>query len=98
MEKLDKGEKQMKKEIVIAIILTLIAVMAAYFIGTKEEPEYTGGYKIHTVLPGETLWSIAGRIESEKDIREIIYIIRKDNGMTESVIYAWQQLQLREEY
>lgn len=88
----------MKKEIVIAIILTLVAVIGAYFIGTKEEPEYTGEYKTYTVIPGDTLWSIAGDIESEKDIREIIYIIKKDNGMTDSSINAWQELQLRNEY
>lgn len=88
----------MKKEIVLAIILTIVAVLGAYFIGTEEEPEYTGGYKTITVMPGETLWSIAGDIESDKDIREIIYIIKKDNGMQDSSINAWQQLQLREEY
>ena len=88
----------MKKEIVIAIILTIVAVMGAYFIGTKEEPEYTGGFKTYTVRPGETLWSIASDIESDKDIREVIHMIKKDNGMTESSINAWQQLQLRNEY
>jgi hypothetical protein len=88
----------MKKEIVIAIILTLVAVIGAYFIGTEEEPEYTGGYKTITVMPGETLWSIAGDIESEKDIREVIHIIKKDNGMTESNINAWQKLKIRENY
>lgn len=88
----------MKKEIVIAAILTLIAVIGAYFIGTKEEAEYTGGFNTYTVIPGETLWSIAEDIESDKDIREVIHMIKKDNGMTDSNINAWQQLQLRENY
>lgn len=89
----------MKKEIVIAIILTLVAVIGAYFIGTEEkEKEYTGGFKTYTVIPGETLWSIAEDIESEKDIREIIYIIKKDNGMQDSNINAWQELKIRENY
>jgi hypothetical protein len=88
----------MKKEIIIAAILTLIAVIGAYFIGIKDEAEYTGGYNAYTVIPGDTLWSIAADIESDKDIREVIHMIKKDNGLTDSSINAWQQLQLREEY
>lgn len=88
----------MKKHIITIAILILIAVIGAYFIGTNEEKEYTGGYNTYTVMPGETLWSIAEDIESDKDIREVIHMIKKDNGMTESSINAWQTIQLRTEY
>lgn len=88
----------MKKHIITIAILILIAVIGAYFIGTNEEKEYTGGYNTYTVMPGDTLWSIASDIESDKDIREIVYTIKKDNNMTESTVYAWQELQLRVEY
>lgn len=89
----------MKKDIITIAILILGIVIAAYFIGVNaKEEEYTGEYKTYTVMPGETLWSIAGDIESDKDIREIIYTIKKDNGITESVVYSWQELKLRTEY
>lgn len=89
----------MKKDIITIAILILGIVIAAYFIGVNaKEEEYTGGYNTYTVMPGETLWSIAEDIESDKDIREIIYTIKKDNGITESVVYSWQELKLRAEY
>lgn len=87
----------MKKEIITIAILILVAVIGAYFIGAKEK-EYTGEFTTYTVMPNETLWSIASDIESDKDIREIVYTIKKDNNMTESVVYALQELQLRAEY
>lgn len=87
----------MKKEIITIAILILAAVIGAYFIGAKEE-EYKGCFTTYTVMPNETLWDIASDIESDKDVREIIYTIKKDNNMTESVIYALQELQLRTEY
>lgn len=86
----------MKKEIITIAILILIAVIGAYFIGVKEE--YKGGYNTYTVMPGDTLWSIASDINSDKDIREIVYTIKKDNNMTESIVYAYQELDLRVEY
>lgn len=87
----------MKKEMIIIAILILLAIVCAYFIGVKEE-EYTGGYNTYTVMPNDTLWSIAEDVESDKDIREVIHMIREDNGLTDSSINAWQELQLREEY
>ena len=88
----------MKNEIITIAILILIAVIGAYFIGLKDKEEYTGKFTTYTVMPNETLWSIASDIESDKDIRDIIYTIKKDNNMTESVVYALQELQLRAEY
>lgn len=87
----------MKKEIIIAAILTIIAVIGAYFIGVKEE-EYTGSFNTYTVMPNDTLWSIAEDQESDKDIREIIHMIKEDNGLADSSINAWQELQIRENY
>ena len=93
----------MKSEIVFIIILILATVIGAYFIGASlKEEEYTGGFNTYVVMPGETLWSIAGDIQSETqsdaDIREIVYTIKQDNEMNDSIIYAWQELQLRTSY
>lgn len=89
----------MKKGIILAAALIFMAVILAYSIGVNaKEDVYTGGFNTYTVMPNETLWSIAGDIDSDKDIREIIYIIRQDNNMADSNIYAWQQLQLRTDY
>lgn len=89
----------MKKEIIILSILMTIAVIFAYALSVNaKEEEYTGGFNTYIVMPGETLWSIAEDIDSETDIRKIIHTIKKDNGLTESNINAWEQLQLRAEY
>ncbi len=89
----------MKKEILILSILITIAVLIAYVAGIKaKEKEYTGGFSTYTVMPGETLWGIAEDLESNEDIRKIIYTIKKDNGLTESIVYAGQTIQLRTEY
>ena len=88
----------MKSEIFFIIVLILVAVIGAYFIGTNEEEQYTGEFITYTVIPGDTLWGIASGIESDADIRKIVYTIKQDNGLNDGIIYAWQELKLRTNY
>lgn len=93
----------MKKDIITIAILILGIVIAAYFIGVNaKEEEYTGEYKTYTVMPGESLWTIASDIckatDGEQNIQSVIIKIKNDNGMNESTVYTWQKLKLRTEY
>lgn len=93
----------MKRDIIYLIVLILITVIGAYFIGaTLKEEEYTGEFNTYVVLPGETLWSIASDIckssDAELNIQNVIIKIKNDNGMNDCTIYAWQELKLRTDY
>lgn len=53
----------------------------------------------YTVKSGDTLWSIASEINSEqfeksKDIRKLIFDIRKTNHLEDHVIYVGQVLEI----
>ena len=47
-----------------------------------------------TVLPGETLWSVAGRIAPDNDRRAVVAQIRRINHLRTSSLRAGQQLLL----
>lgn len=84
--------------LLIIMSLIFILIMLGSVIEEAKASKYIGEFETYTVKPGETLWSIAEDIESDMDIREIIYWIKKDNGLTDSSISAWQKLQIRENY
>lgn len=49
-------------------------------------------FDVHTVLAGETLWSIAGELDPTADPREIIAELQHFNGLVDSTIMPGQQL------
>lgn len=50
-----------------------------------------------TVLPGQTLWEIAGRVAPEEDRRDTILRILEVNGLDSAGVVAGQQLVLPQE-
>ena len=84
--------------LLIVMALIFVLIMLGSIIEEAKAEKYLGEFETYTVKPGETLWSIAEDIESDMDIREIIYWIKKDNGLTNSSISAWQEIQIRENY
>lgn len=59
---------------------------------------YEGEYTIYYVSKGETLWTIAKQQNFEnKDLREIIHIIEKDNNI-DGHLTIGQELKLRSIY
>lgn len=71
-----------------ALILTALILAAVFALGFAAGRSTAAGpqpvvieYHVHS---GQTLWEIAGALKAEygdsRDIREIIYYIRKDNG------------------
>lgn len=49
-------------------------------------------FDVHTVLPGESLWSIAGDLDPGADPRDVIVELRRFNGLADSTIQPGQQL------
>lgn len=79
------------------IALILMLVIGAYFIGANREQAYTGEYKTYTICPGDTIWSIANDIEGNTE--QIVYLIRKDNGIKDcGSLQIGQEILLRKEY
>ena len=46
------------------------------------------------VKSGSTLWSIASDIDSNKDIRELVYEIQEMNGIVGNNVYAGQVIEI----
>ena len=80
------------------IILLLIASLI--IIGGRQALSFQElGYHTIRVTKGDTLWGIAGRLnESQSDIREIVYKIKKLNNMQTSAIYEGQILTVLGKY
>lgn len=98
-----------EKWIELATMLSAIALVVLGFIcgisAMKQECEecYDKGYEIYTIMPGETLWSIAidtqSDTQSDADVRKIVYTIRKDNNIADAgTLQIGQQILLRLEY
>lgn len=49
---------------------------------------------VHTVLPGETLWGIAGSVAGSGDVAAAVYEIRRLNGLEGSQLVPGQSLVL----
>jgi LysM repeat protein len=74
--------------IVVMVIVTTI-LLASTVYGYKES-----SYKTITVKQGDTLWNIAKKNNTNKDIRRFVYEIKKVNNMNTSEILSGQELQI----
>jgi LysM domain len=84
------------------VLITLSAVVALAVAGllisrtggtATERPEPVGQRSI-VVQPGQTLWSIAKDVAPGRDIREVIYEIRRINGLDSAMVRSGQTLEL----
>lgn len=79
------------------IALVLMLVIASYFIGANRDKPYEGEYRAYTIMPNDTIWSIANKLDGNTE--EIVYLIRKDNGIKDcGSLQIGQEIQLRVEY
>lgn len=83
----------------VVLLVALAALLAAIAVsalpgarGDASPPMQPVAVRQVTVLPGQTLWSIAADSEPSGDIRERIVEIRTLNGMRSSSLVAGQQL------
>lgn len=91
------------KRISIECILGILLIFSMSFILTSwfdsNIPiKYEGDYIIHTVSKEERLWSIAEKVSENRDIREVVYIIEKDNNLDSANLSIGQELKIRSEY
>lgn len=51
-------------------------------------------YQTITVLPGESLWSIAGQVDSKANKGDLVALIIDLNGLSGSALHAGQRLRV----
>ncbi|WP_304393317.1 LysM peptidoglycan-binding domain-containing protein [uncultured Clostridium sp.] len=60
--------------------------------------KYEGEYTEYIVSDGDRLWDIAEEFSSNKDVREVVYTIKRDNNLESSNLSIGQVLQIRNEF
>jgi LysM repeat protein len=81
------------------VTATVVAVGALFWIGSGPVAEAVGlvegpspGSRTHVVRPGETLWSIAVRLEPERDPRETVHAIAAANDVDPGKLVPGERL------
>lgn len=103
-ENLRKRNKRIKvrKAIVnLSMTIIVISIFVLMFISWLQgtvSVSYDGDFSTYIVADGDRLWDIAEQCVNGKDIRDVIYIIKKDNNMSTSSLSIGQELQIRNQY
>ena len=93
-----KNIKKQRMIFILIILIMLISFISVLFnINDNDEDVIL---KEYYVCERETLWSIASSVNDDNniDVREIIYIIKKDNNLSNSSLKEGQVILLRSEY
>lgn len=97
-----KVKTRVRKAIVgtlIYISLMLISVAAfANWLQGDIPVKYDGEFTTYVVSKGDRLWNIAEQYADGNDIREVIYIIEKDNNLDSADLSIGQELKIRNEF
>lgn len=107
--KVMKRELQMKRRkarirkvvtefILFIIMITIFVISFVNWLNGDIPVNYEGEYTTYTVSKGERLWNIAEKVSSNKDVREVVYIIEKDNNLDSANLHIGQELKIRNEY
>jgi LysM domain-containing protein len=80
--------------IALAIGLLLAGLMMGLLAPSLLAQNDSGGppQAPHTVLAGETLWSLAHEVSPDRDPRDFVYQVRKLNDLDTSTIFPGQRL------
>lgn len=76
-----KNQKKFNRFIFLTIVLFTMLTYAFISISSSNMAESKSNKEIVIVKYGDTLWSIAAKVNSSRDIREIIYDIQNINGI-----------------
>lgn len=93
---------KLKKKInwleLMAYTLIMILIILVFITGVKTgKEEYCGDYSIYTVMPNDTIYSIAKDLDTNENLNKVIYEIRQDNNITEcGNLQVGQELKIRE--
>lgn len=80
-----------RQRLFLSVIIFFLSVAGMLFAAkaySLEEHAYT---RIQ-VMPGDTLWGIASKYNTGRDIRKFIFEIKRINGLSDSTIYEGQSL------
>lgn len=93
-----KKKKRVMRKRAKALLL-LAFILLSINIHSKAEAKATPKqYELidYTITRGETLWSIAKKYTpNDKDVRQTIYEIQKENNLETAFIYEGQQIQIK---
>ena len=97
-----KRKLKVGRVIFVSLIMWLsILGFLSLFSSSEAKSKEEFSYKKYIVSSGETLWNIA-KLEKKnndylknKDIYEIIYLIKKDNNLQSDIIYENQRLLIK---
>lgn len=81
----------------IAFMVTITLLFVNWLSGDIPV-EYGGEFTTYTVSKGDRLWNIAEQYSNNKDVREVVYIIEKDNNLDNANLSIGQELKIRNEY
>ncbi|MGY1723590.1 LysM peptidoglycan-binding domain-containing protein [Blastococcus sp. SYSU DS0533] len=79
--------------VVLLLALGVVALGGAVLGEARDGLELMGTAKV-IVEPGDTLWSIAGAVAGERDVRDVVVDIRQMNGLESAAITPGQVLVL----
>lgn len=98
-----KLNKKRKRKLNIKTILLIVLGIILINLVTSANNSYSNGeieYKIEYASSGDTLWSIAQRESNnnkyyqDKDVREIIYDLKKINNLLNSDLTEGQEIKI----
>nr|WP_309862402.1 LysM peptidoglycan-binding domain-containing protein [Desmospora profundinema] len=77
---------------IVALIFILCLAFAWRNEGAALSPDHM---QVIQVQPGDTLWSIARQAAGQdRDVRQVVNVIREINGLREAVIHPGQELKV----
>lgn len=85
-----------RKGLVFLFTVMLLLVFSLTIVVQADASDSTMNPYIEVqVLPGDTLWNIVqSHYHGDKDIREMIYQVREENGLNSSNIYTGQLIKI----
>lgn len=79
----------------LVVALSLFSATTALGQGSSGSASAVSSYyETITVLPGESLWSIASQVDSKANKADLVAAIIDLNGLTGSALHAGQQLRV----
>jgi len=79
------------------VVLSLAVVVGSAFSaqsGASQEATSSSAFVTVTVAPGETLWSLAGRLADGSDVRGLVDEIMSVNSLTSGDVTAGQKIRV----
>lgn len=81
---------------VVALSIAIVSGGGALASGEQSAP--TGTFETVTVMPGDTLWSVAERVAPAADPRDVVDAIMRLNALSTARLDAGQQVAIPLEY